>query len=428
LTYYYLFDLTQRHAHDAFCFCILQTAPAPYNYHQNISTMPKSMKDPGSPKRNMSAYLLYQNAMREQFKAQNPGMTFGQLSKFTSAMYAELTPAEKEVWQARAEADKARYLRELASYVPPPGYDSKGDAIVNTAPPSVPIPPSGYMTMPMPAYTQVPMTAPYQPVVKRGKGGKDLGAPKRNVGAYLLYQNAMRDHFKAENPEMTFGQLSKYTSHMYKNLSPAERAVWEERARQDKERYKAEMSGYVPPSAYIPRGHVPVPEHHVVASTSTKQRAVAKSAPKDPNAPKRARGSYVCFTFEMRPKIMEEYPGIKFVEMGSILGERWRNLPPEEKKRYEEMAAQDKARFNAEMQQYQAQQEQAQKSQPPQQVHQMPYAQTNHQFYHEDTQAQYAAPQHSYEQQPQHYQAYDHPHQYDHTSGYGYGSEYHSSM
>ena len=48
----------------------------------------------------MSAYLLYQNAMRETFKAQNPGMTFGQLAKYTSAMYAELSPVEKEAWVA----------------------------------------------------------------------------------------------------------------------------------------------------------------------------------------------------------------------------------------------------------------------------------------------------------------------------------------
>jgi hypothetical protein len=40
-------------------------------------------RDPGAPKRNMSAYLLYQNAMREQFKSLNPGMTFGQLAKYT---------------------------------------------------------------------------------------------------------------------------------------------------------------------------------------------------------------------------------------------------------------------------------------------------------------------------------------------------------
>ena len=49
------------------------------------------------------------------------GMTFGQLAKYTSAMYSELPPTEKDAWVARAEADKARYLHELASYVPPPG-------------------------------------------------------------------------------------------------------------------------------------------------------------------------------------------------------------------------------------------------------------------------------------------------------------------
>lgn len=41
-------------------------------------------KDPNAPKRNLSAYLLYQNAMRDQFKADNPGMSFGQLSSYTS--------------------------------------------------------------------------------------------------------------------------------------------------------------------------------------------------------------------------------------------------------------------------------------------------------------------------------------------------------
>lgn len=44
-------------------------------------------------------------------------------------------PAEKEAWVARGEADKARYLHELASYAPPPGYDAKGDAIVSATPP-----------------------------------------------------------------------------------------------------------------------------------------------------------------------------------------------------------------------------------------------------------------------------------------------------
>jgi hypothetical protein len=72
----------------------------------------KKLRDPNAPRRNMSTYLLYQNAMRETFKEQvgtsyslqpssvysflnhpqyfpchirikNPGMTFGQLAKYT---------------------------------------------------------------------------------------------------------------------------------------------------------------------------------------------------------------------------------------------------------------------------------------------------------------------------------------------------------
>lgn len=48
---------------------------------------PKSpQRDPNAPKRNQSAYLLYQNAMRNTFKEQNPGkpLVLGLLSTFDS--------------------------------------------------------------------------------------------------------------------------------------------------------------------------------------------------------------------------------------------------------------------------------------------------------------------------------------------------------
>ena len=293
----------------------------------------KLPRDPGAPKRNMSAYLLYQNAMREQFKALNPGMTFGQLAKYTSAMYSEMPPAEKEAWVARGEADKARYLHELASYIPPPGYDAKGDAVV----------------------------APQGLKGRKGKAEKDINAPKRNMSAYLLYQNAMREQFKRENPGMTFGQLAKYTSHMYKNLTPEEKATWDARAAQDKARYDQEIGSYVPPPGHDSRG-IMIEDH--------RPRKRGKRGPKDPAAPKRASGAYVFFTNEMRPQVMKDFPGVKFVEMGRILGERWRALTPHEKKRYEEMAADDKIRFQLEMQQYTATQAAAA---PPPQVSQNPY-------------------------------------------------------
>eukprot|EP00550_Attheya_septentrionalis_P012115 CAMPEP_0198303606 /NCGR_PEP_ID=MMETSP1449-20131203/56973_1 /TAXON_ID=420275 /ORGANISM="Attheya septentrionalis, Strain CCMP2084" /LENGTH=341 /DNA_ID=CAMNT_0044006101 /DNA_START=449 /DNA_END=1474 /DNA_ORIENTATION=- len=335
----------------------------------------KLPRDPGAPKRNMSAYLLYQNAMREQFKALNPGMTFGQLAKYTSAMYAEMPPAEKEAWVARAEADKARYLHELASYVPPPGYDAKGDAII------------------------APLGAKGRG--KSGKPEKDPNAPKRNMSAYLLYQNAMRDQFKRENPGMTFGQLAKYTSHMYKNLTPEEKATWDARAAQDKARYDAQISAYVPPPGHDARGNM-IEDH--------RPRKRTKRGPKDPNAPKRASGAYVFFTNEMRPQVMREFPGVKFVEMGRILGERWRALEPHEKKRFEEMAAEDKVRFQMEMQQYAANQAAA----APPVTHMPPQYQQHYQdphalaaMGHQPYPGQYE--HHAYAQQQQ--QQHD-PHQY----------------
>lgn len=161
----------------------------------------------------------------------------------------------------------------------------------------------------------------------------------------------MREQFKRENPGMTFGQLAKYTSHMYKNLTPDEKATWAARAEQDKARFDAEMAVYVPPPGHDARGLL-------IMDQVPKKRT--KRGPRDPSAPKRASGAYVFFTNEMRPQVLKEYPGIRFVELGKVMGERWRALAPEEKRRFEDMASEDKLRFQVQMQDYAATQEAAQ--------------------------------------------------------------------
>ena len=51
----------------------------------------------------------------------------GQLAKFTSHMYKCLAAEEKAKWEAHASQDKSRFEAEMASYVPPPGYDQAGN-------------------------------------------------------------------------------------------------------------------------------------------------------------------------------------------------------------------------------------------------------------------------------------------------------------
>ena len=132
---------------------------------------------------------------------------------------------------------------------------------------------------------------------------------------------------------------------MYKSLSAEEKQRWEAHAAQDKARYEAEMASYVPPAGYDAQGSL-VEERRFNKKYMKKQ--------KDPDQPKRARGSFVFFTFDMRPQVTKEFPGIKFVEMGTVLGERWRALNAEEKSKYEDMAQEDKQRFNKEMEEYSA--------------------------------------------------------------------------
>ena len=96
---------------------------------------------------------------------------------------------------------------------------------------------------------------------------------------------------------------------MYKSLTPEEKARWEEAAVQDRGRYENEMSNYVPPPGFDPTGQLLEANMGGVGRKFNKKQ-------KDPNAPKRARGSYVFFTLDARPKIMAENPEVKFTELG----------------------------------------------------------------------------------------------------------------
>lgn len=287
--------------------------------------MKKPKRDPAAPKRNLSPYLLYQNAMRDEFKAQKPEMSFGELSKYTSKQYGKLTKEGKDLWKQKAENDRQRFLKEMEVYVPAEGYDSRGDIIKSPEELAVEA-----------------KIVPYPKKTSRTKSQRDPRAPKRNASAFIIFQSAMRDKFKTENPDLSFGELAQYTSKKFKALEEKERALWEDRAKQDKERYRREMESYVPNQGY----------DHTGKLISNKTSGKKSSSAKDPNHPKRARGSFVFFTFDERPKILAENPDTTFTELGNIMGKRWRELDAEARKKYEDLAKEDRARFLEEMKTY----------------------------------------------------------------------------
>lgn len=76
----------------------------------------KKKKDPNAPKQNMSAFLLYCIATRNDFRAANPDLVFGDVTKLLSANFKALTAEERAAWDDKAATDKARYHKEMAEY------------------------------------------------------------------------------------------------------------------------------------------------------------------------------------------------------------------------------------------------------------------------------------------------------------------------
>jgi len=116
-------------------------------------------------------------------------------------------------------------------------------------------------------------------------------------------------------------------------------------------------------------------EHEELSSELSKKRksasssgvppgvGVAASAPDTPNSklrpkkkrkegPKRPLSSYMLFVQKERPGIVEKNPDAKFTDIGKLLGSSWAKLNDEDKKKYVDMASEDKARYNQELQQY----------------------------------------------------------------------------
>jgi len=88
------------------------------------------------------------------------------------------------------------------------------------------------------------------------------------------------------------------------------------------------------------------------AKRSTKAEGGRKK--KDPNQPKRGLSAYMFFANEQRDKVREDNPGIKFGEVGKMLGEKWKALSEKQKEPYEAKAKADKQRYEEEKAAYTA--------------------------------------------------------------------------
>ena len=92
-----------------------------------------------------------------------------------------------------------------------------------------------------------------------------------------------------------------------------------------------------------------------MATSKTESKAKKVSKTKDPNEPKKNKSGYMFFCVDCRKEIMAEDSGLDNKGIVSELAVRWKNLKennPDKVKYYEDMASEDKKRYQEEKSSY----------------------------------------------------------------------------
>jgi len=172
----------------------------------------KKKKDPNAPKKAMTAYMAYQQAVRAQVKADNPEMKFGDLSRKVAADWKALTEKQKEKYTEISDKDKERYKKAMKHYVPPSSSSSDSDSDAKKP--------------------------------KKKKAKRDPNAPKKAKNAFLFYVEANRADVAASNPNAKQAELLKILGAKWKSLSDDEKKPYNKKVEEDKARYEREIKVY----------------------------------------------------------------------------------------------------------------------------------------------------------------------------------------
>eukprot|EP01135_Chromosphaera_perkinsii_P009349 Nk52_evm25s1737 gene=Nk52_evmTU25s1737 len=163
----------------------------------------RAKKDKNAPKRGISAFIFFGNEVRPKIKKQNPTAKVTEIASIIGKLWGELSDRDKVKFNKMAEADKARYRKEMETYVPPPPEKGKG---------------------------------------KRAK--KDPNAPKRACSAFMFFANDIRPALRQQNPDKMITEIASLIGARWRSLSPKHKQPYEKLQEQDKMRYEREMQKY----------------------------------------------------------------------------------------------------------------------------------------------------------------------------------------
>jgi hypothetical protein len=188
------------------------------NANPNVEKKPRrKRRDKEKPKRAMSAYLVFLNRHREETHKANPGFTVTDVTKKLAEKWKKVSAAERAECQRISDEDKARYYREMQSYVPMP--DEKEEAPVR-----------------------------YDKDGNRKRRKKDKNAPRKNRSSYIIWAQEYRDKYfrpKANTPEaVSFRDQAAKLGEAWKACTPQQRKKYDDMAEKEARAYAIKRDAY----------------------------------------------------------------------------------------------------------------------------------------------------------------------------------------
>jgi ABC-type transporter MlaC component len=173
-----------------------------------------------------------------------------------------------------------------------------------------------------------------------------LEQPKKPAGgAYGRFMAENRAKFIAECKGKPITEVSKLGSVRFKELSDAQKAVYQKQFEDAQAQYKKDMEAFEAAGG----------ERKAVKRKGKDDECDSKRRKKDPDAPKKpAGGAYGIFLNKNRPKFMEQTKGQPITAISKLAGEEWKKLSEKEKEPFQKEYEKTLAAYKKALEEYNA--------------------------------------------------------------------------
>ena len=228
-------------------------------------------------KRPRTAYIIFLDQMKAQYFEQCPSATYNDYQKYAGQLWKSLSHEEKEPWFRAEEQTRREFYEEMhqLQHAIAEKHDNKSNgktACPKSAFPSFVEAMRGQILLENPNYNynqvqkelsstwknmsseekqvwvsmegtmeEVPAVEYADDKLRPKRKKKEMQLPRGPRSAYTLFYQCARKQLASERPDLSFREFPTVCSQLWREMDPSERALWQQDAIKDRERYDREL-------------------------------------------------------------------------------------------------------------------------------------------------------------------------------------------